>query len=51
MIEEERINWVNGVWEDGEWVSWETIGQEIEDEGICRSLESLVNSMVKLSTE
>jgi hypothetical protein len=33
MIEEERINWVNGVWEDGEWVSWETIGQEIEDEG------------------
>lgn len=32
MIDEERINWVNGIWEDGEWVSWDFIGDEIDDE-------------------
>ena len=33
MIDEERIDWVNGIWEDGEWTSWDCIGQHIEDEG------------------
>ena len=22
-MDDERIDWVNGIWEDGEWVSWE----------------------------
>ena len=30
-MEDERIDWVNGIWEDGEWVSWEFIDDSIEE--------------------
>lgn len=32
MIEEERINWVNGIYEDGEWTDWYDVGQQIDDD-------------------
>ena len=32
IVEEERINWVNGIFEDGEWTCWDDIGQDIDDE-------------------
>jgi len=33
MIDEERIDWVNGIWEDGEWVSWSQIDEFVDDDG------------------
>ena len=32
MIEDERINWVNGIYEDGEWTDWYDVGQQIDDD-------------------
>ena len=31
-MDEERINWVNGIWEDGEWESWDLVGEDLDDE-------------------
>jgi hypothetical protein len=31
MADEERLNWVNGIWEDGEWTSWDLIEQYIDE--------------------
>ena len=33
MTDEERIDWVNGIWEDGEWISWNHIDRFVDDEG------------------
>lgn len=30
-MNDERINWVNGIWEDGEWISWDIIEDSIEE--------------------
>ncbi len=30
-MKDERINWVNGIWEDGEWISWDFIEDSIEE--------------------
>ncbi len=32
-MDDERINWVNGIWEDGEWDSWDHIDEFVDDEG------------------
>ena len=32
-MDEERINWINGIWEDGEWISWDHIDELVDDEG------------------
>lgn len=31
-MNDERINWVNGIWEDGEWVSWDFSDCDADDE-------------------
>lgn len=52
MFEDERINWVNGIWDDGEWVSWTLIDDSIdeEDEWDPTALELLLDSHQSPST-
>ncbi len=39
MSEHDQIHWVNGIFEDGEWTSWDVIDKEIYDEENWDSVE------------
>ncbi len=48
MIQEERLNWVNGIYEDGEWVSWDHVVNELDSENEWDIVEKPKPSTLKL---
>ncbi len=48
MTQEERLNWVNGIYEDGEWVSWDHLVNEFDSENDWDIVEKTKPSTLKL---
>ncbi len=50
MFEEERINWVNGIYEDGEWTSWDLIENYIDDDDSWEPDDEILGESLPPST-
>ncbi len=50
MFEEERINWVNGIYEDGEWTSWDLIENYIDDDDSWEPDDEILEESLPPST-